>query len=146
MARNKNALTKYSISLPGETQEFEVLAKYISNVDKSANDETEDTGYYDGDGTVQTDVVSAKNSYAFTGYYDDEDPAQKMIKEMQYETGDSREVVLKVEEPDGTTETGRATVSDIVAGGGEATSYASFSCTITRNEKPTIEVVEVPKA
>ena len=140
MARKKNAITKYEIAKIVETGEpsYLRLAKYIEDVTVSANDETEETGYYDGDGTVATEVTGAKYGYDVSGYRDLTDEAQNLIVEMRHETGEGRKLMLKVTKPDGTIETGEATVSNIIDGGGQATEYAPFSCTITRNSKPEV--------
>lgn len=145
-ARKKNAITKYEIAKIAETGEpsYLRLAKYIEDVTVSANDETEETGYYDGDGTVATEVTGAKYGYDVSGYRDLTDEAQNLIVEMRHETGEGRKLMLKVTKSDGTIETGEATVSNIVDEGGPATEFAPFSCTITRSSKPEVTAPEPP--
>lgn len=139
--RFKNAITKYFVAqiVEGETAPtFLPLAKFISTVEPEANDETEDYAWYDGDGTVATEVISARPSYGVEGqrYYGD--PAQDLIAGLEYESGDARVLLFKKEDPNGNIFEGKATVTDIVTGGGEAQEFGAFSCTITWAEKPTL--------
>lgn len=141
MARKKNALTSYFVApMPeGETEpEYLELARWISNVNDDSDEETEDTGYYDGDGTPETDVISLAEKYSFEGLYDKEDPAMKFVAGLKRETGEGRKVMFKKVEPDGESAEGPATATDIVHSGGEATAYATFGCTIAWNRKPTV--------
>ena len=77
--RRKNALQSYFIQLitttnadtPSEDGWLE-LAKWISNVDDNSNEESETTGYYDGNGEGETDVTSHQLGYSFTGLYDED--------------------------------------------------------------------------
>jgi len=71
MARQKNALTEYYIAeMPADGLEPEYLrlAKWISTVTDDTDEETEDTAFYDGDGTPETDIISVKKTYAFEGF------------------------------------------------------------------------------
>ena len=140
MARFKNALTKYEVAelTDGEiaSATYSPLAKFISTVEPEANDETEDFAWYDGNGDVTTEVISARPSYAVEGqrFYGDE--AQDLIASLEFETGDARYIAFKKTDPNGDTFTGKATVTDIVTGGGEAQEHGTFSCTITWAGKP----------
>lgn len=141
MARKKNALTSYFVAtLPVDpaTADYKELAKWISDVSDDSDESTEDVGYYDGDGTPTTDVISIAERYTFEGFYDAEDPAMKLIASLKRETGEGRKVLFKKVEADGEEASGIATVTDIVASGGAATDYATFSCAITWDKKPTV--------
>lgn len=144
--RKKNANVKYEIAKIGEDEEFVWLAKYIQDITPSANDETEDTGFYDGDGTLVTEVIGSKYAYEVSGYRDINDEAQNLIAGLRHEIGDARKIILKVTKLNGEIETGEATVSNIVDEGGPATEFAPFSCTISRNSKPEITAPEPPTA
>lgn len=141
MPRKKNALTQYYVgAIPandGETDYFR-LAKWISNVEDDSDEETEDTGFYDGDGTPETDIISVKKAYSFEGMYDEDDPAMKFIADLEFETGEKRKIMFKQVRTNGDTLEGKATVSEIKVTGGEATEYATFECTIAWDKKPTI--------
>lgn len=142
MARKKNALTEYYVGampIDGISEpEYFRLAKWISNVEDDSDEETEDTGFYDGDGTPETDIISVKKAYSFEGFYDEEDPAMKFIAGLEFETGEKRKIMFKQVRTNGDTLEGKATVSEIKVTGGEATEYATFECTIAWDKKPTI--------
>lgn len=140
MARKKNALTEYYVgewTTPASEAALR-LAKWISSVTDDSDETTEDTAFYDGDGTPESDVVSVKKSYSFEGMYDEDDPAMKFIAGLELETGEARKIAFKQVRTDGTELTGRATVTDIKVTGGDASEYATFSCTIGWDTKPTI--------
>lgn len=60
-----------------------------------------------------------------------------MIADMEFEDGESRLVWHRIVSADLTKEwVGVATVSEIIAGSGDATAYEDFSCTISYNQKP----------
>lgn len=143
MARNKNALrghfvAEYDPLTPdAPPTEWLELAKWISAIGDETEEETENTAYYDGDGTPETDIISVAGAYTAEGFYDPEDPAQALIAGLKYKTGDGRKIWHKVVSADGTKEwVGRATVSAIVAGAGDASAYETFSCTIRFDRIP----------
>lgn len=142
MARKKNALTKHFVApIPtdGITEpEYMRLAKYISSVEDEPDEDVEDIGFYDGDGTPESDVMTVKKTYTFEGFYDDEDEAMKFIAGLEFETGEGRKIMYKQERSNGDVYEGRATVTDIVPTGGEATEYATFGCAISWDAKPEI--------
>ena len=85
-AREKNAKREHYIAeytpgketAPTEDTEWLRLAKYISTIGDDSDEETDDTGFYDGDGTPETTVVSVSGTYTPEGMYDAEDPAQQI--------------------------------------------------------------------
>ena len=143
MARLKNAIRGHFIApyvlgeeAPTDDKWME-LAKWISNVSDDTDEQTDDTGFYDGDGTPETTVTGVSGAYGFEGFYDPEDPAQAYIENLKYKTGDDRKVWHKVVSSDKKkTFIGLATVSAIVAGSGDATEFEDFSCTISYNQIP----------
>lgn len=152
MGRMKNALRGHFIQAytPGQETPGEIwleLAKWISTIGDDTQEETEDTAYYDGDGTPETDVISVAGAYSVEGFYDPEDPAQALIAGMKYKTGDGRKLWHKVVAADGKKEwVGRATVSSIVAGAGDAQAYETFSCNIKYDSIPSeTEIEESPE-
>src|SRR5690625_3679189 len=142
MAREKNALTKYYVAdIPADEitdPDYLRLAKWVSNVTDDSDEETEDQGFYSGDGTPQSDVISVKKTYTFEGMYDDSDPAMKFIASKEFETGEGRKIMFKQVRTSGETLEGIATVTDIKVTGGDATEFATFECVISWDEKPTI--------
>lgn len=135
--REKNALTEYYVG-PVDEEATLRLAKWISSVTDDTDEETETQGFYNGDGTPETDVISVAKSYTFEGFYDDEDPAMKFIAGLEFETGEGRKIMFKQVRTNGDVLEGPATVTGIVVTGGEATEYATFSCTIAWDKKPEI--------
>ncbi|AFE86250.1 major capsid protein gpP [Bacillus phage PBC1] len=113
------------------------IAKGITGVDPDNNEETEDTFYYDGNGSAETDVTGYKLSYAFEGHRNYGDPAQDLIMGLAIKTGPERKVTFTVTEPNGDKYTGPATVYDIKLPGGDANSKGEIEFTIAFDGKPT---------
>ncbi|EGP4751977.1 phage tail tube protein [Enterococcus faecium] len=142
--RKKNALREHYIAeytpgeetAPEEGEKWLPLAKFISSIGDDTDEETDDTGFYDGDGTPETTVISVSGSYSPEGFYDPEDKAQALIASKKYKIGDERKIWHKVVQTNGDTVVGRATLTDIVAGAGDATEYEEFSCKITFDTLP----------
>src|SRR5690625_866718 len=141
MARAKNALTEYHVA-ETPTDELEPdylrLARWISTVEDDSDEEIEEEGYYDGDGTPESDVIFVKKNYTFEGLYDDSDPAMNFIAEKEFETGEGRKIMLKQVRTNGDELVGPATLTDVKVTGGEATEYATFECAISWDKKPKI--------
>lgn len=137
MVRNKNAKRKHLVApfdpaqsntVPNDDA-FLPLAKYIETIDDDTDEETDDTGYYDGDGTPEETVVSVSGAYTAEGIYDPEDKAQALIANMKYKIGDGRRLWHRVIESNGKKSfTQVANVSEIKAGSGDATDYEEFGC------------------
>lgn len=140
MSRQKNALTKYFVGpWTDDASEAKLrLAKWISSVSDDSDESTEDTAFYDGDGTPESDVVSVKKSYSFEGMYDETDEAMKFVASLELEVGEGRKIAFKQERTNGDVLEGRATVTDIKVTGGEASEYAAFSCKISWDAKPKV--------
>lgn len=146
MARMKNALRGHFVAEydpaspetpPTESTEWLELAKYISTIEDDTEEETENIAYYDGDGTPETDVISVAGAYTAEGFYDPDDPAQALIASLKYKTGEDRKIWHKVVSADGSTEwVGKATVTAIIAGAGDASAYETFSCRIQFDSIP----------
>lgn len=145
MARMKNAKRKHEIApfdpknplTEPQNAAWKRLAKYIETIDDETDEDTDDTGYYDGDGTPEETVLSVVGGYSFEGIYDPEDDAQAMIAAMKFKTGDARRVWFRVTTSDGKkTYTQVANVSEIKAGAGDATAYEEFGCTIKWIKEP----------
>ena len=141
MARKKNALTEHYIApMPenGTEPDYMRVAKWISNVEPSPEEETEDQAFYDGDGTPETDVISVKTTWAFEGMYDNDDPAHQFIRSLEFENGEGRKIMYKQVRQDGTTLEGQATVTDVITTGGEASEHEPISFTVSWDRKPEI--------
>jgi len=142
MARKKNALTEYYVGAIPEDgisePEYFRLPKWISTVNDDSEEETEEQGFYDGDGTPETDVISIKKTYTFEGFFDEDDPAHQFIAGLEFETGENRKIMFKQVRTNGDVLEGPATISEIKVTGGEATEYATLECTIAWDKKPEI--------
>lgn len=148
--RSKNALRGHFVQayVPGEEvpgEEWLEVGKYIETIEADNNEETEEMGFYDGDGTPEMDVVSVAVGYSLSGFYDPEDPAQQLIADLEFATGEGRKIWHKRVNAQKTKEwTGKATVSEIVVGGGDATAYEAFECNIRWDRKPEVETITAP--
>lgn len=143
MARLKNALRVHEIGIfnPAtptvEPTGWLKLAKYIETVNDESDEDTDDTGFYDGDGTPEETVLSVVGGFSFEGIYDAEDKAQALIASMKYKVGDARRIWFRVTSADKKkTWTEVANVSEIKAGDGDATEYETFECTIKWIRQP----------
>lgn len=143
MARLKNALRVHEIGIfnpatpTTEPTAWLKLAKYIETVNDESDEDTDDTGYYDGDGTPEETVLSVVGGFSFEGLYDAEDKAQALIASMKYKIGDDRRIWFRVTSADKKkTWTEVANVSEIKAGDGDATEYEAFECTIKWIRQP----------
>lgn len=145
MARLKNAERQHFVQAyePGTEEpgdKWLELARYITTIGDDTQEATEEEAFYDGDGTPESTVTSIAQAYTPEGYFDPEDPAQDLIAGLKYKTGDGRKIWHKVVRSDGKKEwVGRATVSAIVAGAGDASAYETFSCNIRFDQIPTEE-------
>lgn len=150
MARLKNALRVHEIGVFDPTKPtteptaWLKLAKYIETVNDESDEDTDDTGYYDGDGTPEETVLSVVGGFSFEGLYDAENPAQALIASMKYKIGDDRRVWFRVTSADKKKKwTQVANVSEIKAGDGDATEYEAFKCTIKWIKQP-VEAAVTP--
>nr|WP_289038281.1 phage tail protein [uncultured Allobacillus sp.] len=154
MARNKNALRKHEIQdyVPGEETAptdagWLELANWISTISDNTTEETDETAYYSGDGTPETEVTSVAGAYSPEGTFDPEDEAQALVASKKYKTGDGRKVWHRITSADGKKQwVGKATLTDIVAGAGDASAYETFSCTIRFDRIPEETDLSTPEA
>jgi hypothetical protein len=142
MVKNKNALRKHYVQeyTPGQDEpgnEWLELAEGITAINDDTEETTEETAYYNGDGTPEQEVVSVAGAYSVEGHYYAEDPAQALIAGKKYKIGNGRKLWHRIVSSDGKKEwIGRATVTAIVAGSGEASAYETFSCNIRFDHIP----------
>lgn len=148
MAKQKNALRGHFVQeyIPGVSEpgtEWLELAHQISTIGDDTQEATEDVAYYDGDGTPETTVTSVAGAYTPEGFYDPSDPAQELIAGLKYKVGEGRKIWHRVVSADGRKEhVGRATVTAIVAGAGDASAYETFSCNIRFDRIPVETILE----
>ena len=141
LARLKNAQREHYIQdyIEGEQPEEQgwlQLAHYITEINDSTEEETEDEAFYSGDGTPERTILSIAEAYDVVGQYDPEDPAQELIASKKRTISD-RKVWHRIVRSDGKKEwVGRATLSNIIAGSGPASGYEEFGCNIRFDEIP----------
>src|SRR5699024_4502069 len=114
------------------------LSKWIHTFAPSNEEETDEQAYYDGDGTLETDVVSVKLTYAFEGFYLEGDPAHDYLREIETKKGEARKIMYKQVRQNGDVLEGPATVTDLVTTGGPAAEYEPLRGTIGWDREPAI--------
>lgn len=139
MTKVKNVTTEHFIAdLPkgSEQADYLRLAAGILEVGSENDETTEEFAYYDGDGTPETEVLSIKKNHPFNGHYIESDPAQKLIEDKEFATGDDRKIMYKQVRSDGKTLEGEATLMDVNVTGGPSEEYRPISGTISWNSIP----------
>lgn len=153
MTRKKNALRKHFIapytadeSIPDEAA-WLPLAHFIETMEDDSEEDTDDQGFYDGDGNTETVLNGRSEKWNFSGYYDPEDAAQKLIADMRRKTADDdRKIWHKIVESNGDTVIGIAKAMEIKAGGGDATDYEVFEGHLDFVQTPKVTSGTVPPA
>lgn len=134
MPRLKNAKRRHFVApwtsddkKPAE-EDYLPLAKDIVTIEDDSDEDTDDYGDYDGDGTNQTAFNGRSEKWNFEGTYNSDNPAQKLIAGMKRaQTDEERKLWHKILETDGKTVEGVAKAMEIKAGSGDATEYEEFS-------------------
>lgn len=118
-----------------ETGNWGRLATKIQTITPSANETTNNNSYYDGDGFGNTEVTGKRYQLACSGQRYVGNPAQDYIASKQFAIGQALHCrVIWVQ--NGQAIVSEATLTNIVATGGEASANQTFSCTIEFNGKP----------
>lgn len=111
------------------------LATKIQTITPSANETTNNNSYYDGEGFGSTEVTGKRYQLACSGQRYVGNPAQDYIASKQFAIGQALHCrVIWVQ--NGQAIVSEATLTNIVATGGEASANQTFSCTIEFNGKP----------
>lgn len=145
MARKKNALRGHFIAALDETDPTKAptvwleLAKWITEITDDTDETTEESGDYAGDGTPRTDVTAIAEKWTVTGTYDATDEAQALVASKKRVIGEERKLWHKIVQTDGKTYAGIATVTEIKAGSGEATTFEEFGCVLNYDQIPELE-------
>lgn len=137
--RKKNALTEHYIApVPenGSEPNYMRLAKWVHTIEPDSDEETDDTAYYDGDGTPETDVISVKKTWAAEGSYLDSDPAHKFLRSIENKSGEHRKGMYKQVRQNGDVLEGPATFTDVITTGGEASDFEPLQVTINWDREP----------
>lgn len=125
-------------TVPGTTPgTMSAIAKGITNVEPSNNEELSQDKYLDGAGFGETDVIGAQTVLAFTGHRYYGDPAQDFIMGLIHKLGEERRTNFEWTEPDGGKFTGDCTIANISGPSGAAGAKGEISFEIHFNGKPT---------
>ncbi|MBC6163296.1 capsid protein [Listeria booriae] len=134
-----NALTEYAVAeASGEigTAVWLPLAAGIQSVSPDSDETTDDTAYYDGGGSKEVTVTGITESYTATGHRKYGDKAQDLIAGKFRKTGDDRNLLFQIKQPDGITVAGLASVTEIKPFGGDAAEKGEFSAKISFKKVP----------
>lgn len=118
------------------------LASGLSSADPSNNESLDQTGYLDGNGFLETAVIGAQKTIAFSGHRETGDSAQDYIESIQGTLGDGRKSTYRYTASDGSKLQCECTIANIDFGGGDAGAKKEISFEIHLNGRPT----ETPKA
>ena len=145
MARKKNALRKHEIApwtsddVEPEEDAWLPLAHFIETIEDDSDEDTDDQGFYDGDGNTETVLNGRSEKWNFSGTYDPDDKAQQLIAGMRrITTDDGRKLWHRITESNGDVVVGVAKAMEIKAGGGDATEYEAFEGHLDYIKTPTI--------
>ena len=145
MPKNKNALRKHYIGpykeappdTPPTAEDYLWLAKGLKSSSPENNEETDDSAYFDGDGTKEEMVISKTRGRTFEGHRDYSDKAQNFVADKEDEVGDDLVVWYKEVSSDGKTQKeGLARLSEIEIGDGEASELETIKFKVTWTRKP----------
>lgn len=141
----KNAKRKHYLAPVDPTDQTKVpetdawlwIAAGIKESAPENDEETDDSGYFDGDGTPDEIVTSKKRGRSFEGHRHYGDAAQDYVAGKEDETGDDLLVWYKEVTADGKIQKmGLARLSEIEIGDGEATELETISFKVVWITKP----------
>ena len=145
MPKNKNVKRKHYIApykeatpdTPPTAEEYLWLAKGLKTSSPENNEETDDSAYFDGDGTKEEIVISKTRGRTFEGHRDYSDKAQNFVADKEDEVGDNLIVWYKEVSSDGKSQKeGLARLSEIEIGDGEASELETIKFKVVWTRKP----------
>lgn len=131
-----NYTNLHEIEIPGRG--WARIGAGIQSVDPSGNEESDQTGYYDGEGLASTLITGGQVTLAFSGHRKYGDAAQDYIASLALEYGSARNTRYRWTAPDGQRINGQCTIANIKPGGGDANSKSSFEFELHLNGRPTL--------
>ena len=146
----KNAKRKHYLAPVDPTDQTKVpgtdawlwIAAGIKESAPENDEETDDSGYFDGDGTPDEIVTSKKLGRSFEGHRHYGDAAQDYVASKEYEIGDDLLVWYKEISANGKVQKlGLARLSEIEIGDGEATELETIAFKIVWISKPVVSEV-----
>lgn len=109
------------------------LAAGITTITPSPNDKTEETSYWDDEGSTSTDVTGKTLKFAIAGHRTIGDKAQDYVASKFMKKGDEVKTLVRWTDPTGNMITFVGTMTAIVPFGGAANAKQTFSFTISAN-------------
>ncbi|HFI2691118.1 TPA: phage tail protein [Streptococcus suis] len=138
--KRKHYLAPYSPDNPNtkpEKSAYLWIAKGLKASSPENNEETDDSAYFDGDGTKEEIVISKTRGRSFEGHRDYSDAAQNFVAEREDAIGDELLIWYKEVSPDGKKQKeGLARLSEIEIGDGEASELETIKFKIVWIRKP----------
>lgn len=138
--KRKHYLAPYSSDNPNtkpEKSAYLWIAKGLKASSPENNEETDDSAYFDGDGTKEEIVISKTRGRSFEGHRDYSDAAQNFVAEREDAIGDELLIWYKEVSPDGKKQKeGLARLSEIEIGDGEASELETIKFKIVWIRKP----------
>lgn len=114
------------------------LAAGFKSFSAIVDEVTDDTPYFDGDGTTKKTVTGVTRGHSFTADRSFGNEAQEFIINKVDDTGVGREIEYQHTEPDGKKHSGKATLFDLMLPGGDPNTKGEFSFSITWDKPPTV--------
>lgn len=115
------------------------LAHWIETIEDDSDEDTDDQGFYDGDGNTESVLNGRTEKWNYSGSYDAADPAHVLLASMRRITNDDgRKVWHKIIETNGDVIIGIAKVMEPKAGGGDATDYETLEGHLDYIKTPTV--------
>lgn len=119
-----------------DDNDMKVLAAGISEITPAADDTTDATPYWDGEGFTDTEVTGKNITFSISGNRVFGDPAQDYVASKFLDIGDALRTVTRWTDPKGNKVEAVSTLTSIVPFGGAANAKQTFSFTLTLNGKP----------
>lgn len=137
---NLNYEQKFEIDIDetGSTPDLQEIAAGITTVEFGNNEETDQSRYYDGDGSAETDIIGNQLVLTFSGHRLYGDPAQDFIMDKLTKIGANRRTDFNWTQPSGEKFEGNCTIANIQPGGGDAGAKGEISFEIHFNGKVTV--------
>lgn len=112
------------------------ISQGITSVTPSSNDTTSSNSFWNDKGYQETDVTGKKITFQVKGYRVVGDPAQDFIAGLFLKMGDACRTLFKWTDQSGHVIIANATITKVVAMGGNANAYQTFSFELNLNGKP----------
>lgn len=143
MAFEQNYRNLLEIDTSGQTDlskdtiaTWKALSEGITTITPSANDKTDETPYWAGQGATETDVTGKTLKFSVAGHRKEGDPAQDYVAGLFLKTGEQVKTLVRWTDAQGNAIEMVGTITAIVPFGGAANAKETFSFTISANGQP----------